>query len=226
MTVRHDFLRHASRLSLGPTLGLCVAISACTGSQATPQVFASVSLGAYYDPNQNMQNTCKSYMSLREVFSIGTSVGTCDPTSGTCGGNSIMRVKDGDSQAGGATVNVKCSVSGGYDINLQASVGATGTLSVFGHVDGMSGGQGLSGDITYVGSEYQANNNCTVTYMYAGSPVPQRPPIAPGRIWAHLSCPQMGDPNRIRNVTLMNSTTPVPEVCDGEVDFIFENCSS
>jgi hypothetical protein len=194
------------------------------GQRGVPQAFASVSLGAYYDPNHNGQNTCASYMSLREVFAIGSATGTCNPTTGVCNGTGLTRVRDGDSQSGGTIVNVKCSVTGGYDVALQASLGATGTLGIFGHVDPNAGGQGLSGDITYQGSEYQATNSCTVTFTYSGAPVPESPPIARGRIWAHLSCPQMGDPNMVRHVTLMDMSL-VPEVCDGEVDFIFENCS-
>jgi hypothetical protein len=80
-------------------------------------------------------------------------------------------------------------------------------------VDATSGGQGVSADISYQGSDYQANNSCTVTFMYARQPVPQNPPIGPGRIWAHLSCPQMGDPAGVRNVKLMDMSL-VPEVCD------------
>jgi hypothetical protein len=225
MTRRHLFLRHALRFALAaPAFALCASIVACTGSQGTPQVFASVSLGAYYDPNHNMANTCNSFKSISEVFSIGTATGTCDPKTGLCGNTGPVRVKDGDTQGGGATVNVKCSVTGGFDINLQASLGSRGSLQIFGHVDGTAGGQGVSADIAYAGSDYSANGNCSVAYMYASMPVPQNPPIAPGRIWAHLSCPQMGDPSGVRQVGLMDGMQ-VPEICDGEVDFIFENCS-
>jgi hypothetical protein len=63
-----------------------------------------------------------------------------------------------------------------------------------------------------------------VAFLYGGDPVPQMPPIASGRIWAHLSCQQMVDPQGLRHIILMDGTQ-VPEVCDAEVDFIFENCS-
>ena len=225
MTRRHP-LRHATRLALGlgPAFALAATIGACSNGNGTPQAFASVSLGAYYDPNHNMQNTCNSFKSITEVFSIGTATGNCDPKTGVCNGTGPVRVKDGDSQSGGATVNVKCSVTGGFDINLQASLGARGALQIFGHVDGNSGGTGVSADITYEGSDYQANANCTVKYTYGSDSVPENPPVAHGRIWAHLSCPQMGDPSGVRQVILMDMSQ-VPEICDGEVDFIFENCS-
>jgi hypothetical protein len=116
-------------------------------------------------------------------------------------------------------------VTGGCDINLQASLGSRGSLQIFGHVDGTSGGQGVSADISYSGTEYQAHGNCSVTFTYLSMPVPENPPIAPGRIWAHLSCPQMGDPSGVRRVILVDMSQ-VPEICDGEVDFIFENCTS
>lgn len=44
--------------------------------------------------------------------------------------------------------------------------GGHGSLQIFGHVDATSGGQGVSADIAYQGSEYQANSSCTVTFMY------------------------------------------------------------
>jgi hypothetical protein len=225
MTPRHNFFRHAVRPALGPGLALCAALSACTGNTATPQAFASVNLGAYYDMvNHNGANTCKSYMSLREVFAIGTATGNCDPKTGVCNGTGPVRVKDGESQNGGAPVNIRCTVNGNYDVNLEASLGNTGTLSIVGHVDATAGGKGLSADIGYQSTHY-SGNDCTVTFMYGGMDVPQHPPVASGRIWAHLSCPQMGDPDGVRHVVLMDMSL-VPEVCDGEVDFIFENCST
>ncbi len=71
-----------------------------------------------------------------------------------------------------------------------------------------------------------ANENdvvgCTITYEYdpggsfggvAGDvPVPVGPPIAAGRIWGHIKCPNAFD-------TAMPSV-----VCDIEGDFMFENC--
>jgi hypothetical protein len=71
-----------------------------------------------------------------------------------------------------------------------------------------------------------ANENdvvgCTITYEYdpggslgglAGdTPVPASPPIAAGRIWGHIKCPNAFD-------TAMPSV-----VCDIEGDFMFENC--
>jgi hypothetical protein len=193
---------------------------ASDGGQPRAMAFVSATVGPYYDPNFNRQNTC-SLASAKQVLSVGTAAGI-----GVCS-NGPVAIASGDLQADGATIAVRCAVTpanGGYLLDLQATLGATGSVSIFGQVDAMSGGQGVSGDITYQGSEYQANNNCTVTYMYAGAPVPQHPPIAPRRIWAHMSCPQMRDPNGVSHVVLANMSI-VPEVCDGEVDFLFENCA-
>src|SRR5579864_3270418 len=48
----------------GPSSGAADALSsggADGGQSSVPQAFASVSLGAYYDPNHNQQNTCNSF---------------------------------------------------------------------------------------------------------------------------------------------------------------------
>jgi hypothetical protein len=192
------------------------------GHQPVPQAFVAVSLGGSFDPNHNLQNTCKSYSSTRELFAIGAASGSCNATTGRCVATGPIRVRDGDSQSGAGSVHIRCSVTAGNDVNLEASLGTTGTLQIVGHVDPTSGGQGLSADIGYQGSHY-AGSSCAVTFTYGGEPVPQHPEIAPGRIWGHLSCPQMSDPNGIRQVVLMDMSQ-VPETCDGEADFIFENC--
>jgi hypothetical protein len=191
--------------------------------QSLAQVFAFVAIGGYYDPNHNAQNTCGSYSSLIDVFEIGTTNSNCDPKTGVCSAAFPVRALNGSSQSAGATVNVTCSVRAGFDVNLQASLGAMGSVQITGHVDASSGGKGLTGEITFSGQDYQSNN-CNVTYAYMGQAVPVHPPIAPGRIWAHVSCPQMGDPTGVRHKTLMDGSQ-VPDSCDGEADFVFENCT-
>ena len=64
---------------------------------------------------------------------------------------------------------------------------------------------------------------CTITYEYdpfgttggvAGDqPVPTSPPIAAGRIWGHIKCPNA-----------VSTSTP-GVACDAEADFLFEQCS-
>jgi hypothetical protein len=194
------------------------------GPQSVAQVFASVAIGAYYDPNHNMQNACQGFQSLDTVFEIGVATGVCDPATDVCNSAGPVRVQDGSMQSGAQVVNVNCSVKGSYDVNLQVSLGATGDLSISGHVDANSGGQGLSADINYEGSDYASNGGCSVVYTFMGQPVPEQPRVAPGRIWAHLSCPQMGDPTGVRHKMLMDGSL-VPDTCDGEADFLFENCT-
>ena len=47
------------------------------------------------------------------------------------------------------------------------------------------------------------------------------PPIAAGRIWSHLSCPQMASTSGKSKVINGKAVT---EACDIEADFLFENC--
>jgi hypothetical protein len=66
------------------------------------------------------------------------------------------------------------------------------------------------------------SDSCTIAFTYDGAPVPLNPPIAPGRIWGHLSCPnaQRGD------ISIMSPDGGVtPATCDTEADFLFENCT-
>jgi hypothetical protein len=65
------------------------------------------------------------------------------------------------------------------------------------------------------------DENCTITFTYQGNTVPDQPPLAAGRIWGHISCPNaensgktvQGEDGGTENVT-----------CDGEADFLFEQC--
>jgi spore coat protein U-like protein len=222
MTVRNASMltthRRSCARAVHPITGLafaaCAALAACTNAPPSSKAFVLASLAASQDPNHN--NLC-NFNSARSVLQIGTNTGT-DPT----------RVSDGATQMGAATVNVTCTVTGSFDVNLTASLGGVqgGSLIISGHVDGASGGQNIHASLTSPssgGTFSQDNNMCTIAFTYGGAPVPQTPPIAPGRIWAHLSCPAMKNGSG-QFVHLMDGTT-VPETCDGEVDFIFENCS-
>jgi hypothetical protein len=132
-------------------------------------------------------------------------------------------VSDGSAQAGG-TVAITCSVAAGFLVQLEASLGgpAGGTLSVAGTVSPSSGGTAITADLASADGEF-TESDCTVLFTYEGQPVPATPPVAPGRIWAHLSCPRMV--NQTGVLVQRTDGTFVPETCDGEVDFLFENCS-
>jgi hypothetical protein len=70
------------------------------------------------------------------------------------------------------------------------------------------------------GQSYSASD-CTLTYTYDHNPVPDSSPVAPGRIWAHVSCV---DAMAMSSVLLPDGGT-VPQTCDAEADFLFENCA-
>jgi hypothetical protein len=207
-------LRIASvvRSAVGPALIACATLLACSNSPATPRTFIAANLGAYYDPMHNNQNTCP-FGTNRDVLDIGTA--TAD---------NPVRVKDGDTQQLGAAVQVTCTVSGGFDVSATAYLGGDhgGTVSIVGHVD-TSGGQGIAGEIDIPGSYYR-QTDCTVGFSYGQGSVPQNPPIAKGRIWAHLSCSKMVDSSG--QMRMLMDGSQVPNTCRGDVDFIFENCSS
>jgi hypothetical protein len=138
---------------------------------------------------------------------------------GTPSGGKPTTVQDGES-VGGQSVQVTCrvtSVGSGFDISLDATFAGPygGSLSI------LSGG-GLgevtpSGGLTIAGTFQNGSvgrfgdSDCTITFTYDGAPVPDSPPIAPGRIWGHISCPNASDETHGGR-------------CDVEVDFLFENC--
>lgn len=206
---------------------------------AIPQAFVSAQLGAVRDANLN--NLCNQ-TSLRDVLDIGTSTGTCDPVTGRCSGNGPGRAIDGTTQINGNlqagdAVHVQCSVAGtplpgtpnvyaGVDVNVSATVDGPrgGTFFVAGHIDGYGNGTNIHSvlNVPFWDGAF-SQNDCTVAATYVGGPVPMSPPVASGRLWVHLSCPKMLNKSGTQ-VRLMDGSQ-VAEACDGEADFIFENCS-
>jgi len=137
-----------------------------------------------------------------------------------------------------ATVSVGCTVhpqNNGFDIQLNATSQSVngGSLVIEspqgkGIVTTMTS-SGVSGTFAGQGGTYREIASasdptaCTITYLYdaggsvggvAGDePVPTQPPIAAGRIWGHIKCPNADYQSQ-------------PGVfCDAEADFIFEQCN-
>jgi hypothetical protein len=201
-------LRHAA----WPALSAAAITSACSSKPAPADAFAATSLQPGSQPG------C-SFAQQTSVITVGVATGT-EPTT----------VQNGGSQAGGQ-VTVSCTVhpdSGGYDIDLHVELVGRGSMHVYSTAAGAvtsNGGMGLSAtftaDVQGTGQTYTAMTDCTLTYMYMGGQVPNSTPIAPGRIWAHISCPAA---QATSNVLLPDGGT-VPQACDGEADFLFENCS-
>jgi hypothetical protein len=194
-------------MTLRPAILACAALAACSSTQpAPPDTFVDMNLSAM----SGQGDVCPLFSTS---LTIGTPTGL-KPTTVPNGGKDM----DGD-------VNVACSVkgSGSYQIALLAQKGAThgGSLSISGKVDG-SGGQ-VAASFTSQMRTYQ-QRDCMLTYQYGNppGPIPIQPPIAGGRIWAHLFCPMMTDTSGGMQLLADGGFSPV--VCTGKVDFLFENC--
>lgn len=134
-----------------------------------------------------------------------------------------VRVTSGTGPLAGAQIG--CSVhpqGGSYTVNLQITqdtdLAGSGSMSltVMGVVDPTAGAtMDVLGEVsTNDGAEY-ISRTCSVTYSTpAAGASPPSPPVAAGRIWAHLSCPAA-------QATIVGMG---PAICDAEADFIFENC--
>jgi hypothetical protein len=140
-------------------------------------------------------------------FALGTSVAG-KPTT----------VSDGDAN-GNAPAHVSCSVAAagsGFDVTLNASTdGPSGASFSIQSTAGQgavtpSGGSVLVTFKSAVWGPY-LQNDCTMTFTYEGAPVPATPPVAPGRIWGHVSCPAAVGADGTG--------------CDAEADLLFEQCA-
>jgi hypothetical protein len=145
-------------------------------------------------------------------------------------GSRPATIPDGANQAG-SLVAIACAVhptSGGFAVQLNAALSGTGSITVFsgttqGLVDPVAGGKGITATFESGRLGRYASSDCTITFTYDGGQVPQNPPIAPGRIWGHLSCPNA---RRTDGVGIMTPDGDVTYVtCDTEADFLFENCT-
>lgn len=125
-------------------------------------------------------------------------------------------------QSAAGTLSLSCKVDpsgGGFNVQLSAEIdGRDGISSV--SVAGMvttEGGHNIQGTLTSATGGSFTASNCSISFTYNGNPVPVMPPIAAGRIWGHLDCPEA-----------MAPATPVmdggPATCDAQADFLFENC--
>jgi hypothetical protein len=198
------------RLAAWPALLAALVPAGCNSTPASAQVFIT------------------SYIQ-------GVSSGTCPFASqtpwiniGVATGNSPTTVADQGNQGGGQ-VSASCGVKSNgsnFDIQLNAALSNTGSITI---VSSMSmpisptgGGMGVTGTFESGTLGRYTSNNCSITYKYNNGNVPVSPPIAGGRIWAHLSCvdSQRGD---LSFMAPDGGTTPA--TCDTEADFLFENCA-
>jgi hypothetical protein len=124
-------------------------------------------------------------------------------------------------------VSLTCSVTSdgsGFDIQLSAEQLGTGggSIAIASTGQGTVTTSGATVSATFnnpmVGTYRQSD--CTLSYTYNGSPVPTTagPPVAGGRIWAHIDCPNAQD-------KAMTDPNGNPITCHASADFLFENCS-
>jgi hypothetical protein len=196
--------RHAASFAL---LAACAAASACSNkTPPTPDAFvaATVGVGAQSSPMM-----C-GFGSRATFVALGTPTGP-KPTT----------VRDGDQGA-----SVSCTVSAvgsGFDIDLNVtSSGLQGGSLTVTSPSGMGavttqGGMGIRASFTSGQSGEFSESDCTIAFTYNGTTVPDSPPIAAGRIWGHISCPKAKE----QSGQQMGSQ---PSQCDGEADFLFEQC--
>jgi hypothetical protein len=205
MNVR--ILRHATwpaLLAAGATFG-------CTSPPAVADAFVA----SYIEPVSLMGGYCP-YASRQDWIDVGSPTGT-QPTT----------VADGASQANG-NVSVACMVhpdGSGFDLQLNATLSGSGSMTILSKtpVTAAAGGKEVIGTFQAGDKGRYASNNCTISYQYNNGRVPNPTPIAAGRIWAHVSCV---DAQRTDGamITLPDGGT-MPQTCDTEADFVFENCS-
>jgi hypothetical protein len=133
---------------------------------------------------------------------------------------------NGGFQPGYGSVSVSCKVDpsgAGFNIQLSAQVDGPsgGTFTAVGQVDS-NGGTGIAGGFTSAANGSFFDPNCSIDFTYNMGPVPVAgSPVAAGRIWAHMDCP-----NAVQSGTSEVGADGGPTVrtCDGHADFLFENC--
>lgn len=188
-----------------PALLATALATACSSKSPPPQAFvtAQATTGA--------SGMC-NYSSVQSLLLIGSA--------GDAGLNSNpVRVPTGTNEGG--AVSITCSVApsnGSFNIELSAeldtSLSTGGSLTITGTVDSTTGGSNIAGTFVHAGNTYvEEQNDCTITYPAD----PPGGPVAPGRIWGQISCPNATLEGQNANGTM---TT-----CAITALFVFENCS-
>jgi hypothetical protein len=203
--------RHVAWLAL---VVACGVSSACSSSKpAVPDAFVQATVG----PGAN-GTACNQNATITNWLDIGTPVAGKPTTQG-----------DGSNQAG-STIHVSCTVAtsgSGFDVELSATQeGLNGGSLIITSPQGQgavtqSGGTGLTGVFENGSYGDYTSSNCTISFTYQGSPVPDQPPLAAGRIWGHISCPNASQAGK--TVTGGDGGAETVQ-CDTEADFLFEQC--
>jgi hypothetical protein len=201
-------LRRATGSAIACVLGL-----ACSGKKApVPDAFVL----AYVGPGTGSSSIC-GYQYDTTFVNIGSPLAPKPST-----------VTNGDFQQGaqGGVVSLDCSVdgSGSFKIKINAEISgmAGGSLSLVGQVSA-TGGTGIYGGFTSGSNGSFIDPNCSITYTYNNEPVPiNGSPIAGGRIWGHVDCPNA---KQSGSTEIGDDGGSTERTCDAHADFLFENCN-
>jgi hypothetical protein len=207
LTMTSLTLRRVAGSAIACALGI-----ACSGGK--PPVSDAFVL-AYVGPGTGSTSVC-GYQSDQTFVAIGSPL---DPKPST--------VTNGDFQPGSGTVSLSCQVDGsgsGFKIKINAEIGGQngGSVTIVGNVDA-NGGTGIYGGFTSGQNGTFIDPNCSITFTYNFQPVPVGgSPIASGRIWGHIECP-----NAMESGTseIADDGGVTQRTCDGHADFLFENCN-
>lgn len=207
-----DLARLARHLSWAGLLAACATAVACSSTNnPPPDAFIAAEVGGGSDCNLASPDTA--------WLPVGTDTGQ-NPT----------RVADQGS-TGGGTATVTCTVhpqGNGFDIELSVDVAGNpgGNISITspqgaGAVT-TSGASGISASFYSNNRGPYSSDKCTITYTYMGQPVSDNPPIAAGRIWGHVDCPQAVEQGQ---TTTGPDGGPATIACHASADFLFEQCN-
>jgi hypothetical protein len=138
----------------------------------------------------------------------------------------VVPTQDGDFSPGAGVAHIACSVCGAGNslyVQLSAVVGGLGSFSAYGSVDASGNGSNIVATFTAAnyGSFHATNCSISPTYMNMAVPV-SGPPVAPGRIFAHLDCPMAVNDSQSGTA---DDGAVAPKTCDANADFLFENCN-
>jgi len=199
----------------GLVLGVALVASACSSAPAAPQAYVFLQMSADSPAAEGM---CVGYPSATTLMQIGM---PGDPNA------SPMPTAPTRVSTGAQHIAIACSVhqvGDSFAVNLQiaqGNVAGTGstTLTVTGTVSASTGGTNLTSDVSNTNAGDYHSTACAITFdtTKGAGALPAGAPVAPGRIWAHLSCP--ADQN-----SAITTQSGGPSTCDAETDFIFENC--
>jgi hypothetical protein len=230
------------RFSLVPPVTVVALVAACSSSSAPASDSgaggeAAVDAGGESGTNDATsdapcafsQGPCKAPDAFVNAEILPASSASCPFTStqtwlevGIPGATKPTTIVDGGQQ-NFVTVRVTCSVvpvgtgfdialsileqdANGYGLTIRSQAGVGAVTS--------AGASGI--EVDWVSAKLSASqSDCTLQFTYGTLPVSSPTPVAAGRIWAHVSCPQAA----------FASDASIPPVCDGEVDFLFENCA-